>query len=64
MSQVLKALGVLVLHHLADFGTDWRIENALQIMAWYVDIQVQLLLILISVVSILLVYSTLFVTLC
>ena len=34
--QIIKALGVLLLHHLTDFGTDWRIEAALQVMAWWV----------------------------
>ena len=34
--QIVKALGVLLLHHLTDFGTDWRIEVTLQIMAWSV----------------------------
>ena len=34
--QIIKALGVLLLHHLTDFGTDWRIEATLQVMAWWV----------------------------
>ena len=29
--QIIKALGVLLLHHLTDFGNDWRIEAALQV---------------------------------
>ena len=26
--QIIKALGVLLLHHLTDFGSDWRIDRS------------------------------------
>ena len=32
--QVFKAVGVIVLRHVTDFGTNWTIETAVQVMAW------------------------------